>query len=86
MGLNLRSLETVSTIKKKYKDMEITIIDDNLKDNISREFGREVMKKMIDLQMENGVRFILKSSIASFKENKNNITSVEFQDGFQLPT
>jgi hypothetical protein len=39
LGLNLRSLETVSSIKKKYKDMEITIIDDNERDNITRELG-----------------------------------------------
>ena len=42
LGLNLKSLECVATIKNKYKDMEITVVDENKKDWISQELGVEV--------------------------------------------
>jgi len=45
--LNLKSLETISTIKDKYKDMEITVIDENEVNYIELNFGKEVMEEMI---------------------------------------
>lgn len=35
VGLNLKSLECVSTIKKKYPHMEITVVDENHRDRIT---------------------------------------------------
>ena len=40
------------------------------------------MNNMVNEHLENGVRFILKSKIHNFNKNDNEITSVEFQDGF----
>jgi uncharacterized phage-like protein YoqJ len=42
MGLNLKSLECISTIKKKYPEMEITVVDENERDRITIEFGELV--------------------------------------------
>ncbi len=35
IGMNLKSLECVSTIKKKYPDMEVTVVDENDRDRIT---------------------------------------------------
>jgi hypothetical protein len=37
---------------------------------------------MINEHLENGVRFILKSKILNFNEKDDQITSIEFHDGF----
>lgn len=40
LGMNLKSLQLVSTIKQTYKDLEVIVIDENEKDNVEDNFGR----------------------------------------------
>jgi hypothetical protein len=46
-GLNMESLETISTIRREYPKVNITVIDDNIESYIQVKYGEEVAKSLI---------------------------------------
>ena len=47
LGANLESLELVSTIRREYPKVHITVIDENRENYLETQLGKEVAKSLI---------------------------------------
>lgn len=47
LGANLESLELVSTLRREYPKIEITVIDENRESVLDNKFGKDVAKSLI---------------------------------------
>ena len=47
MGLNLKALETVSTIRQEFPHIKITVVDENEKSSIENLLGPDVFQALI---------------------------------------
>lgn len=47
MGLNMESLETVSTIRREFPKIHITVIDDSRENMIEQQYGKDVAQSLI---------------------------------------
>lgn len=46
-GANMESLEIVSTIRREFPKIHITVVDDNRETSIEHQYGKEVTKSLI---------------------------------------
>lgn len=48
IGINMKSLETVSTIRREYPEIEVIVVDENKKSWIENKFGGEIFRALVE--------------------------------------
>ena len=66
-GLNMESLEVVSTIRREYPKVRITVVDDNPENILIERYGETISKSLIGAHKQRGVEFVLGRRCISYE-------------------
>lgn len=66
-GLNMESLEVVSTIRREYPKVKVTVVDDNPENILIERYGDSIAKSLIGAHKQRGVDFVLGRRCLSYE-------------------
>jgi apoptosis-inducing factor 3 len=69
-GLNMESLEVVSTIRREYPKVNVTVVDDNPENILLERYGDNISNSLIGAHQQRGVEFILGRRCLSYEGTK----------------
>lgn len=86
LGNNMRAMECVSTIRREYPDTKIYVVDENEESVIQQEYGEDVYKNLVNLALDNKVKFVLKNPLDEVIGENGVANQLRFRSGLKLDT
>lgn len=76
VGLNMESLQFMTTIRREYPKIHITCVDDNRENILIEKYGKEVSNSLINMQKNRGIDFILGRKLIRYEGEGRKVDTV----------